>query len=477
MSPDVRAGQGKTSSAALREPRFGTDGVRGVANEDLTAPFALKLGIAAASVLMDSGSRSGAQGHVVVGRDTRLSGDMLEAALSAGLAATGCHVTNVGVVPTPAMSHIVVRLRASAGAIISASHNPYPDNGIKFIGPDGRKLPDDIERRIAAALENVEAVPRPTGPHIGRITDAAWHGRSSYEQAPVLGYIAHVAATAGAPLDGLKLVLDCANGATSAIAPGLFTDLGAEVVALCAEPDGVNINLKCGSTSPERMCSTVVETGADAGLAFDGDGDRVMMCDETGAIVDGDRMMAVCALGMQRRGELVGDRVVATIMSNAGLDVILEEHGIALSRTDVGDRYVAEEMERCGAVLGGEQSGHLLFSKLTRTGDGMLSGLQVLKEMRVSGKPLSALASVMPQYPQLLRNVRVSDRLAWQNVGEITDAIGEARARLGKPEWLSVRASGTEPVVRVMAQGADEALVSRTVEDLCAMIARHAGAG
>jgi phosphoglucosamine mutase len=453
------------------EPRFGTDGVRGVANENLTAPFALRLGIAAAHVL-NAGSVNGRPGHVVVGRDTRISGDMLEAALNAGLAATGCRVTNVGVVPTPAVSHIVVRLGASAGAIISASHNPYPDNGIKFIGPDGRKLPDAIEEQIAAALADTSRIPRPTGPDIGRITDSEWHGTPGYGQAPVLGYIAHVAATAGAPLDGFRLVLDCANGATSGIAPGLFADLGAEVIAMCAEPDGVNINVDCGSTAPGRMCARVVETGADAGLAFDGDGDRVMMCDEKGSIVDGDHMMALCALGMKRRGELEGDLVVATIMSNAGLDAVLEQHGIRLIRTDVGDRYVAEEMLRIGASIGGEQSGHLLFSRLTRTGDGMLSGLQVLKEMRASGQPLSALASVMPTYPQILRSVRVADRNAWRTDPDIHRAMDEARRALGRPEWLSVRPSGTEPVVRVMAQGPDGDVVRETVDRLCALISR-----
>ncbi len=467
------------SSGAQRrptDPRFGTDGVRGVANENLTASFALRLGIAAAHVL-NAGSANGTPGHVVVGRDTRLSGDMLEAALNAGLAATGCRVTNVGVVPTPAVSHIVVRLGATAGAIISASHNPYPDNGIKFIGPDGRKLPDAIEERIAEALQHTDAIPRPTGPDIGRITQAEWHGQSAYGSAPVLGYIAHVASTAGAPLDGFKLVLDCANGATAAIAPGLFADLGADVVAIAASPDGVNINRKCGSTSPQSMCAKVVEVGAHAGLAFDGDGDRVMMCDENGAIVDGDHMMAICAAGMKRRGELEGNLVVATIMSNAGLDAALERHGIELRRTDVGDRYVAEEMARSGAVLGGEQSGHLLFGRLTLTGDGMLSGLQVLKEMRTSGQPLSALAAAMPTYPQMLRNVRVADRNAWKSDPGIARAIEQARSKLERPEWLSVRPSGTEPLVRVMAQGPDEAVVREVVDSLCAMIAQVSGGG
>lgn len=466
-------------------PRFGTDGVRGVANEDLTAQFALRLGVCAAQVLQRHAAAKSLSpsSHVIVGRDTRVSGDMLEAALSAGLAAAGCLVTNVGVVPTPAVSHIVARLKATAGAVISASHNPYPDNGIKFLGPDGCKLPDALEAEIADLLTSADDLPRPTGPGIGRIHDAALNPLSTMQSrvagfdtrlsSPVLGYIAHVAATAGGPLDGFRLCVDCANGATSGYAPGLFADLGAEVDVLCAEPDGVNINLRCGSTSPGALCARTKELGADAGLAFDGDGDRVIMCDERGEIVDGDRMMAVCALGMKRRGELPGNVVVGTIMSNAGLDAALERHGISLRRTDVGDRYVAEEMVRLGAALGGEQSGHLIFGKLTRTGDGMLTGLQVLKEMRNASQPLSVLAREMTVFPQVLRNVRVADRECWREIAEIRDAIEAARASLQRPEWLSVRASGTEPLVRVMAQGPDADEVNRVVGDLCSLIERR----
>jgi phosphoglucosamine mutase len=458
-------------------PRFGTDGVRGIANEDLTASFALRLGIAAAHVL----GRHATNRHVIVGRDSRVSGDMLEAALNAGLAATGCLVTNVGVVPTPAVSHIVARLNAAAGAVISASHNPYPDNGIKFLGPDGCKLSDALEAEIAEALGQADALPRPTGAGIGRIAEAAIGAQAGSlcylgeTRAPVLGYIAHVAATSGGPLDRFRLVIDCANGATSGYAPALFADLGATVNAICAEPDGANINEGCGSTSPDALCQEVARTGADAGLAFDGDGDRVMMCDEGTRLVDGDRIMAVCALGMHQRGELPHDAVVGTIMSNAGLEDLLARYGIALLRANVGDRYVAEEMTRSGAGLGGEQSGHVIFGKLTRTGDGMVTALQVLKEMRNADKPLSELAARMPVYPQVLRNVRVADRTAWQESAAVRKAMDEARMSLGKPEWLSVRVSGTEPLVRVMAQGPDGSLVERTVEGICALIQRHGG--
>jgi len=367
---------------------------------------------------------------------------------------------------------------AAAGAVISASHNPYPDNGIKFLGPDGCKLSDALEAEIAEALNSAEALPRPTGAGIGRIVEAAT-GSSSDDarggRAPVLGYIAHVAATSGGPLDGFRLVLDCANGATSGYAPALFADLGASVEVICAEPDGVNINRGCGSTSPQAMCEQVARTGADAGLAFDGDGDRVMMCDERSTLVDGDRMMAICALGMHLRGELPRDAVVGTIMSNAGLDDLLARHGIALLRANVGDRYVAEEMTRSGSVIGGEQSGHVIFAKLTRTGDGMVTALQVLKEMRNAAKPLSELAGQMPVYPQVLRNVRVADRTGWLEDPAVRRAIEDARASLGRPEWLSVRASGTEPLVRVMAQGPDQGQVERIVQEICSLIESHGG--
>lgn len=460
-----------------QEPKFGTDGVRGIANAELTAAFALKLGIAAAHTLAAHDSNR----RVIVGRDTRISGDMLEAALSAGLASAGCHVTTVGVVPTPAVSHIVVRSRAAAGCVISASHNPFEDNGIKFLGSDGRKLPDALEEEMSRRLAEALELPRPTGRDIGRIigphqttvgdfreTTPAWRD-------PVQGYLAHVAATSGGPLDGFRLVLDCANGATAPYAPALFADLGAEVEVLHASPDGTNINRGCGSTCPDDMCARVREVHAHAGLAFDGDGDRVILCDENGVLVDGDRIMALCALGMKQRGELNGHTVVATVMSNAGFEAFLEEHGIKVVRTDVGDRYVAEEMLRLGASLGGEQSGHIIFSALTLTGDGMVTGLQVLREMRHTGEPLSRLAGRMPVYPQLLKNVRVVDRHAWKKAPQVKAAIEAARQQLGKPEWLSVRPSGTEPVVRVMAQGPDANQVEQIVSELCDLIQRYGG--
>lgn len=444
------------------EMRFGTDGIRGIANEELTAQLALKLGIAAAYVL----GKHSTERHVVVGRDTRLSGDMLGAALSAGLASMGALVTDVGIVPTPAVAQLTRQIGATAGAVISASHNPYVDNGIKFFGSDAAKLSDEVEEEIEAAMAQWQCLPRPHGTDVGRVID-------SHDL--VARYLDMVRAAAGGRLDGLKLVLDCANGATFAIAPRLFEDLGARVIAIHTEPDGININEHCGSTKPANMCATVRETGAAAGLAFDGDGDRVMMCDERGDIVDGDRMMAICASGMKRRGELANHVVVATIMSNAGLEVGLEKLGIRLIRADVGDRYVAAEMVRSGASLGGEQSGHILFPSLTPTGDGMLTGLRVLHEAHEAGKRLSELAGMVETCPQLLKNIRVRDRVGWQQVPEIQAAIKAARASLTKPEWLSVRASGTEPLVRVMAQDTDAARVEKTVNDLCGLIQERFG--
>ena len=444
------------------EPRFGTDGVRGVANLELTPFLAFRIGLAAAFVL---GERTPNR-KVIVARDTRLSGEMLEAALTAGLTSLGHDVARVGIAPTPSVSRIVQNTDAAAGVVISASHNPFQDNGIKFFGPDGMKLSDELEREIEAAMARWEELPVSSPKAIGRVSDA-----SSLLDA----YIKQVKATARASLAGLKLVLDCANGATCAIAPDLFRDLGAEVVAIHVEPDGININENCGSTHPADMCARVRETGADAGLAFDGDGDRVMMCDERGGIVDGDRMMAICALGMKTRGELTGDLVVATIMSNAGLEVALERAGIRMVRTDVGDRFVMEEMRRSGASLGGEQSGHLLFPRIVPTGDGMVTGLQTLSEMRLREKPLSELASVVQTCPQILRSVRVRDRHSWRESPEIQRAIEAARKQVGKPEWLSVRASGTEPLIRVMAQDTDGKLVERVVNELCGLIEERFG--
>lgn len=447
------------------EPRFGTDGIRGIANEDLTPELALKLGMAAAHVLLESSANA----RIVVGRDTRISGDMLESALCAGLSSMGAEVVLTGVIPTPGVSQITLHSHATAGAVISASHNPYKDNGIKFFGADGKKLSDEVENRIEAAMDSWQSLPRPTGGALGRI----------HEQPDLVqDYVARLTVSAHAALDGLKLVIDCANGAASAIAPSLFSHLGSEVIPIHHSPDGININVECGSTSTDDLCEQVRGHGADAGLAFDGDCDRVMMCDENGRIVDGDMMMAICALSMKERGELANDVVVATIMSNAALEVVLRDAGIELRRAKVGDKYVAEMMEQTGAVLGGEQSGHILFPRLSPTGDGMLTSLQALAVMKQRGKPLSRLDGVFEKYPQELRNVNVSRPMSVDevmSVRAISEAMARAERRVGNPVWVSVRPSGTEKKIRVMVQDRSSAVVQDAMGELCGLIQSHFG--
>jgi phosphoglucosamine mutase len=456
-----------------RQRLFGTDGVRGVANGELTAPLAMQLGMAAGHWVCRTHA-NGASGRgpmVVIGRDTRLSGDMLEAAIAAGLAAMGVDVLNVGIVPTPAVAQIVLALNAAAGIVISASHNPFEDNGIKLFGPNGRKLPDSVEDDIEAILARLPELKLPTGGGIGRIHE---------NREPVQLYLDRVERAVGgreaAPLQGLSLIMDCANGAAYELAPILFRDLGAQVTVIHADPDGVNINVQCGSTKPHDMAAQTAASGAHAGLAFDGDADRVLLADETGNIVDGDRMMAILAIHMHERGELPGDVVVSTIMSNVGLEQALKLHQIKLHRTDVGDRYVGEAMESLGAAVGGEQSGHILLPGLTPTGDGLVTALHVLTIMRECGKPLSELASVVESCPQLLKSVRVRSKYGWREDADIRQAILRGQERLGSSEWLSVRPSGTEPLIRVMAQGTDRELVESVVHDICSVIEHKFGA-
>lgn len=442
-------------------PKFGTDGIRGVANETLTPHVAMVLGMAAAYVL----GRHSSERHFLVGRDTRLSGLMLEAGLNAGLSSMGAIPISIGVIPTPAVARLTLRHKAVSGVVISASHNPYEDNGVKFFGNDGRKLSDEVEEEIENAMSQWETLPRPLAASIG----VPRQDESMRDE-----YLENLLRMVDFSLKGVRIVLDCANGAAYDIAPKLFSELGAEVCVIHHEPDGVNINLDCGSTHPAQLSQKTKEFGAAAGLAFDGDCDRVMMCDENGDIVDGDKMMAICALNMKKRRVLNPAAVVATVMSNAGLEVALNNAGIQLIRTDVGDRYVAEEMHRIHALIGGEQSGHILLPNLTPTGDGMVTGLQILKVMRNEGKPLSELASVVRTCPQLLKNVRVKDRLAWKSDPVIQKAISDARSKLTKPEWLSVRPSGTEPLVRVMAQDTDAERVEEVVHSLCDLISATA---
>ena len=382
----------------------------------------------------------------------------------------GVDVVNVGVVPTPAVAQIVLALGAAGGVVISASHNPFEDNGIKFFGGNGKKLPDRVEDEITSLMESLDTLPRPTGMHIGRVTET---------HEPIQEYVRRVMATVGGaeaqPLQGLHLVMDCANGAAYSIAPEIFLALGAELTVYSSQPNGININVECGSTHPQQMAAAVRNSRAQAGLAFDGDADRVMLADEHGEIVDGDRMMAILALALHRKGRLPGNVVVATIMSNVGLEQALAAENIRLHRTDVGDRYVAEAMEKLGAAIGGEQSGHILLPFQTPTGDGLVTALQVLAIVRETGKSLTELASVVVSGPQLLKSVRVECKVGWQQDADIQAAISEGELRLGSPEWLSVRASGTEPLIRVMAQGMDRATVDAVVHDICAVVQAKLG--
>jgi phosphoglucosamine mutase len=421
--------------------RFGTDGVRGVANVDLTPELTVALGRAAARAL-------GPDRPFVVGRDTRRSGPMLEAALAAGLAAEGADVELVGVVPTPAVAHLS-QTRDTPGAVISASHNPFVDNGIKFFVRGGRKLTDEIEERIEAELAGLLSGPRPAGPPgagVGSIREAS---------DPLTPYWDHLeAALEGRRLEGLRVVIDCGHGAATPVAFPVLDRLGAKVEVRNAEPDGTNINHGCGATSPAGLQADVVAAGAQAGLAFDGDADRLIAVDETGGLVDGDHILAITALDLRARGRLAHDAVVATVMANLGFRRAMEEHGIRVVETQVGDRYVLEAMEAEDIVLGGEQSGHIIYSDLATTGDGILTGLVLLDVMARTGRSLSELASVVTKLPQVLRNVTVTDRQGLADAGTFWAAVRSVEAELGHAGRVLVRPSGTEPLVRIMVEAA-----------------------
>ena len=446
----------------MSEKLFGTDGVRGVANTELTPSLALALGAAAARTL--------GRGHTprfIVGRDTRISGTLLESALAAGLCSMGAQVVTAGVVPTPAVAGIARIQNFDAGVVISASHNPFGDNGIKFFGGDGYKLDDALEAEIEAQLPEIETWTRPSGAGVGRLTHNA-HLRDLYA--------GHLEDTmAGLSLNGIKIVLDAANGANSVLGPRVVTDLGAKVVTLHCEPDGININADCGSLHPDEMRRRTLEEGADIGMAFDGDADRVILSDEKGRVVDGDRVMLLVGRHLAAAGKLANNTVVGTIMSNMGLEVALRESGLTLLRTAVGDRYVSEAMRRDGHILGGEKSGHLIFGHLTTTGDGLLTALQVLKVMRETGQPLSALADQMTEYPQVLLGVKVRDRQSWAADPDIRKAIAQTESRLAGRGRVNVRASGTEKLVRVMAEGPDQSEIDSLAHELISLIAKKVG--
>ncbi len=434
---------------------FGTDGVRGTVNQlPMTAEFALKLGRAAGFVLTRHCRH---QPHVLIGKDTRLSGYMIESALCAGLTAQGMNVQLVGPIPTPAVAYLTRSLRADAGVMISASHNPAGDNGIKFFGGDGFKLPDAVELEIEQLLDALP--PLPAALEIGkavRVEDA--RGR----------YIEFLKASLprGARFDGLKVVVDCANGAAYQVAPTILRELGCDVVAIHDHPNGYNINRECGSTVPDAMVGAVRAHGADVGFSLDGDADRLLACDETGQLLDGDRILAVLAGHHQQHGRLTGDGVVTTVMSNMGLERYLATIGLAMHRASVGDRYVLEMMQQRGCNLGGEQSGHIIMCDLNTTGDGLMTALQLLCARADSGAPLSQLTDGMQLFPQKLWNLVLPERVDVASHPQVQALLAQAEQTLGSRGRVNIRMSGTEPKLRVMVEAEDKALMIRTGESL-----------
>ena len=422
---------------------FGTDGVRGVANSQLTPSLAFRLGQAGAYVL----SKEHPHPRIVIGKDTRISGDMLEAALIAGICSVGADVLRVGVLPTPGIALLTRTLDVSAGVVISASHNPVQDNGIKFFDSTGYKLPDSIEDEIEKIVVNKEKPWQvPIGGEVGRVIEVA-DAESRYKD--------FLKSTVGR-LDGIKVVLDCANGAASYVGPKVLEEVGVEVISICNTPDGVNINSDCGSTHPKRLHSAVLEYGADLGLAMDGDADRLIVVDEQGTILDGDFIILICALAQKAKGKLAQNAVVVTVMSNLGLHLALKGAGIKIYETQVGDRYVMEELIRTGAQLGGEQSGHIIFLDNNTTGDGLLTALQLLSVVKERQLPLSKLASQMQRLPQVLLNARVQHKDRLMNDERVLAKVHEAEEILNGKGRVLVRPSGTESLIRVMVEGPDQ---------------------
>jgi phosphoglucosamine mutase len=440
---------------------FGTDGVRGLANGDLTAELALDLSVSAAHILAERGTFAGHRPTAVVGRDTRISGQFLEAAVVAGLASAGVDVLLLGELPTPGVAWLTAELGADLGVMLSASHNAMPDNGIKFLARGGVKLDDAIEKAIEKRLR--EPWDRPTGADVGRVL--------SHDTA-VAQYAAHLVGTIEHPLVGLKVVLDCAHGAASVVGPRALRDAGAEVVAICAEPDGTNINEGCGSTHLEVLQAAVLEHGADVGFALDGDADRCLAVDADGDVVDGDQILAMLALTLRDRGRLANDTVVATVMSNLGFVNAMESAGISVLQTKVGDRYVLEAMERDGHALGGEQSGHVILSDHATTGDGTLTALMIMSRMVETGQTLAGLASVMTRLPQVLVNVADVDKARTESDEGLRAAVDAEQQGLGSSGRVLLRSSGTEPLVRVMVE-AESAARAQQVADRLAGVVRE----
>jgi len=438
---------------------FGTDGIRGRVNEYPMQPeLVVRLGLAAGEYF-----RNGRKRHrVVIGKDTRLSGYVFETALTSGLCAAGMDVYLVGPMPTPAISFLTRNMRADLGVVISASHNPYQDNGIKFFDRDGFKLPDAVEDELAAMVLNPHHEwQTPAHDEIGRarkIADSP--GR----------YVVHLKSSLppGMTLDGLRVVLDCAHGAAYRVAPLVLEELGAQVIPFGVEPNGININHRCGSLYPETLVDAVRSHGADIGIALDGDADRVIVVDEQGMVLDGDQILAICAQELLDQGDLPGNTVVATVMSNMALEVFLQERGVRLLRTRVGDRYVVEAMRQEHVILGGEQSGHIIFLRHATTGDGLLAALQLMRIMVSRERPLSALAGLLHPFPQILRSVRVQRKLPLDQVPELVQAQNAAAAALGDRGRVVLRYSGTEPVLRVMVEAEDPMVVEHWCHNLCA---------
>ncbi len=448
----------------MKTKLFGTDGIRGVANiEPMTAETALKLGRAAAHVF----KKDSRPHRFIIGKDTRLSGYLLETALCAGICSMGDEAMLVGPLPTPAIAFITRSLRADAGIVISASHNPYEDNGIKFFSHDGCKLPDSLEEQIEEIVfsNEIDRI-RPTAHNIGkayRIDDA--QGR----------YVEFVKNSLPKGMDfcGLKVVIDCANGATYKVAPHVFRELGAELTVLSGEPNGTNINLNCGSVYPEETSMKVKELKADIGFSFDGDGDRVIAVDENGNILDGDHLLAICAIFLKRNNQLKSNMIVSTVMANMGLDESLKNNGIGIIKTNVGDRYVMEAMNQNNAILGGEQSGHIIFSEYNTTGDGLITALQVVRVMKETGKKLSDLSKVLFKFPQYIQNIRVLKKVPLENFPDIIEERDKVSKILGDNGRILMRFSGTESMIRIMIESKKELKINDLTSRLISTVKKN----
>jgi phosphoglucosamine mutase len=435
---------------------FGTDGVRGKANTELTPELAFKLGKAGAYVL----GKGQEKAKIVIGKDTRISGDMLEAALAAGICSMGVDVLKAGVLPTPGVAFLTRTLESSAGVVISASHNPYEDNGIKFFAGSGFKLSDELEDEIEDTLKRIDELELPSGSEIGSIVEV----ENASEK-----YSAFLKKTS-VSLNNLKIVLDCANGAAFEVGPKVLADLGAEVIPLYNQPDGININVHCGSTHPEVLAKEVLQHGADLGLACDGDADRIIAVDENGNILDGDVIMVICAQALKEKGKLAHNSLVVTVMSNMGLHKALRKAGIQILETKVGDRYVMEKLLESGTVLGGEQSGHLIFLEHNTTGDGLLSGLQLLSVLKEKKAKLSELAKQMKRFPQVLVNTSVGSKDKIMENEQVNLKIREIQENLGEDGRILVRPSGTESLIRVMLEGPDQQELTRLAEEIVKVV-------